>query len=448
MTEFKHHVLIIEDDDDWGGPMSDFLKRSVIQGHTTRFSLAKYGTKARSELRNTRYHLISHDLKLAELNDQKQDIKIGLELIEEAKRKLCARVILTGVPPEHANQAYFYSGRHNIKVLIKAPGIGAPNEAQVVSAKQWASYVNNAFTPPHLINDIVPNDEANVSEHFTPMPELSYRKAYWQEAPYRLPFPLAKAAASLIQALRQPNLAEPIDSVLLANCQLFWRWTMMLCWAQTAVLRQHQLQLTQVQRSGLSDRDDAAKMIKEVQGLFEAVRTYCPSWASHLQEGKGLSDGLDATRLLRNDDAHAFTLKALNHKDFWEKWDYPLLYLMDIAAFWSQFPLYLRPRREGAAWFAEPVRGLARPQDRELISDLPADFVPIAEHVYQKVPVVSGGVVRLVWVDWFPYLREQADSSQTQYNLWLLQSRSMGNRWHMVNLMGSGEVKTVEVPHL
>lgn len=429
MNPHPFRVLIVEDNPNWHEPMKRALERNFEDA--VHCEIAPDLAEARKQLASWRYQLISHDLHIPVVFGDSLDTSVGTNLMEQAGALTSMQLVLSAymAGPGGLN-AVRVSGRLEAPLFTKAPGESIdPSSAPALDAQGWADVVGHALG---LCDEACLPDSVRHSS-IAPI-TLQYRPEYWRRAANHLPDALARAAQVIHGEWQQKQ-----ENTLRALYR-FSEWSLRLAWAQTAVLMRA---LGMPVRSHL--RDDTVKPMEDEllvwlahgkQALLEV-----PAWRAHLGlTGRGsadLAEALKTVRLQRNQSAHS--LRDLTAADaIWTDLDPSILVLMDIAAFWSQYPLFGRAVQRMAGWEASAIQGTAR-AGRPL--SLPADTFgrvrPDDRRVFQRVPFVQGGAVTWRTLDWYPWLQFLPDKDYAAYRAWLLSHRLPNGRWLQVCLSHS-----------
>lgn len=428
MNPHPFRILVIEDNPNWHEPMRLALESN--QGKAIEAVMASDARKARDALARWRFHLVSHDLHISALPGDSLKTEVGTDLLEEAGALLLPQFVLSGyLGGPGGLSAARVSGRLDAQLFSKAPGEGLDHrEAPPLTAQGWAELV--AFALGLAEEETLP-ESVRETYRDRPTTPLQYRPEYWRRAGQALPDPLARAAQSI-----HADWERKQESTLQAAYR-FGEWTLRLAWAQTAVLLR---ELGRPVRSGLAD-DKVSEKERELLAWLDkkaGPELLCaPGWRAHLGlMGRGVDDLAEALRTLRlkrNQMAHSLRdLPAA--EDFWQSLDGPILAVMDMAAYWAQFPLFGRAIQRTGGWEATAIRGTARMGPSIRLPLETFSRAPDERHVFQRLPLEIDGRIEWRTVDWYPWLQFLPDRDYAAYRAWLLSHRTRDGRWVQVCL--------------
>lgn len=435
MSPHPFRILLIEDNPNWHEPMQRALERNP--GSAIQVVKARDVREAHDALSRWRFHLVSHDLHIPLLAGESLETKVGANLMQEAGSLLLPQFVLSGyLGGPGGLSAARVSGRLEAQLFSKAPGEGLDTkDAPPLTAQGWAALVGYALGLSG--EGALP---ASVRDANRPATALQYRPEYWRRAGNTLPDPLARAAQTIFADWERKQEGS------LQAVHRYSEWTLRLAWAQTAVLWRA---LGQPVRSGLNDDKISSKEAELLGWLRQGKQTLLrvPGWCAHLgltERGSNeLAEAFETLRRQRNQAAHSLRdLPAAGA--IWQSLDLPILAVMDIAAFWAQFPLFGRANQRTGGWEATAICGTARMGPSISLPVETFAHIPDDRHVFQRVPLEINGRMQWRTLDWYPWLQFLPDRDYAAYRAWLLSHRLRDGRWVQVCL-SHNETRVIQI---
>lgn len=425
MNSRPFRILVIEDNPTWYNPMIRALERDYPE--VVRTELVKSAKDAREALLRGRFHLGSHDLHIPGITGDNAKVEEGVHIMQEAGSLLLPQFVLSGfLGGPGGLSAARISGRLEAQLFSKSPGDGLDHgDAPPLSAQDWARLVG--FSLGLAGDEGLP---AKVHEANRPLNALQYRPEYWRRASQQLPDPLAHAAQIIFADwnCKQESTLRSADR--------YAEWTLRLAWAQTAVLLRA---LGGAVCSTLNNNRRYSKETEFLDWLEKGKQTLlcCPSWQAHLTlTERGTTDLAESLKILRqkrNSSAHS-TRDQSAREPLWRSLDTHLLTIMDIAAFWAQFPLFGRVTQRTGGWEATAIRGTARVGPSLVLPENTFLRSPPDEHVFQRVPVEIDGQIEWRTLNWYPWLQFLPDADFAAERVWLLSHKQRDDRWVQICL--------------
>lgn len=360
----RTRILVVEDEVKQVADMEMAWK--AIGQNLDVLVFARTRADAQRQLLMRRFQAISHDLSLATVSGssrmqdrdylENSDHEGGREVLQAPGASLLARrIVYTGFRETYEGlKVLDLSARQGFFYLQK--GVNAPSDFPPKgNAYAWAAcllHLAGGHTDDEGSLDFMEKVEAKHSDlkaRLTP-----YFEAYWRDAPSRLPEPLAREALVIYEAVARGRFGA--DHLLAAN--RFRLWSLILARAQTGALAASCSLRWPNDSPPAKDEDGAGLHLESLfQRAPESLATLWdawPSWLSHLggfEVGRTLALGPQAKALrgLRNDQVHSLKAARNLHHDLDDLRE-PLMALMDVAAYWADFPWFMNLRFEGGRW--------------------------------------------------------------------------------------------------
>lgn len=423
--KFQWKVLIVEDDEDWFAPMKQQLK--ALAGDAVHADTVTTAEAARIQRRDQRYHLISYDMKMPESENSPLQVDTGRKLAEDVipSHRLTLSMILSGTLLEPGgSQAIRMSGVQDAQMFEKrASDLPSATGFPLMSAKEWAQEVLKSLAV-----------------------DGEYWRHYWRIAAQFLPPPLSTLAHKM-----QPWIETPqgqVDQNMLTDLIQFWEWVLRLAWMQTLVLARHAgtRLVSQIKGGEISEKE------REFSRWLETPSLDRYNWWSYTHgTGKAIEQASALFRKTRNENVHTYHPRV-DYANHFQEMREPLLFLMDVAAFWSDYPLFGDISPFAGTWQAKLLRGTSDLWTTETLRECRFDAPPLPDQVFQLVPIKTGnGRWELERIDWSPFMVLEPNSRGLRLHPWLLshpariEPGSKYQAWLDINLL-DGRTRKKDLP--